>query len=255
MSNISVKTLTASILLLMFIGFAITAGYTFKIVQLSKHNLQLIESESIKQLNLYHEIENKYNTAEKIFLLSLLNNDSSGIPKIKRLLKEIIVLINNNLERSKLSKDDAQYLSLIQKHIQNQLNKVFGNATDIYSLHTDEQTFASINEVDKIINILTINKVKETSFNVEVLHNKINKAKVILVILYLMLFAFSIASFYITKEYLLDPLQEVADAINEFKKGKLQFRFKVIRNNEIGKLKRDINEMDPVNFLSQFSSR
>ncbi len=250
MRNISVKNLIRGSFALILLGFIIIAGFTFSVMSKSKTQINSVYYRDLTQVRLYHQVEKNFNKGEKLLLKAYMLHNISLLNQAKAYFIKINKIIESDTKKysSILSSTEKSNLYNLKSSVNKQVNlaiKQIENSISTGKIIPDE-----VNKIDKMatpienqITNLTdsrIATIRSTMYN---LKSGLNAANVWMVIIYLILICVLVFSYLILAHYLLNPLFDVSEIVKQFKQGKLNLRFKIYTNNEIGKLKQDLNEM------------
>ncbi|WP_035588184.1 methyl-accepting chemotaxis protein [Hippea jasoniae] len=248
MRNLSVKTLSLGGVLLILVGLLIASAYTFSVLKSYQRHLDRVYKRDLAQLSLYHKIESNFAKGEKLLFKAFSLKDSNLLERAKNNFSTIANLINKDLShhRETLSNSEVERLRNLNSLIQRQLVI----AADEIKKAIENNNTADINKIDsKTIQIeneiesLTDSRIALVKNTISKLENSFKTTDMVMVLIYIILFGIVLIIFFSVKNYLLEPLKEVSIIIERFKHGELNIRFQSIENNEIGKLKRDLNDM------------
>jgi len=250
MKNISVKTMVILSFFLMISGFIITTIYTISVISNSKNRINKIYYRDLTEIALYHSIENNFSKGEKLLLKAYIKKDKNDLLKAELYFKKISSIINQteNSLRGKLSQNEISTLNSIKEKINSELPGLLESLKEAFSSEANYQNsiekFDSIsNSIKNTITQLTGNRIQLMRASMDRVKTNLKKALAVSIIIYAILTIILLLGFISIRNYLLNPLLSVSEVIAMFKQGNLNVRFEIDSNNEIGKLKRDLNEM------------
>ncbi len=240
MSNMSVKKLILGGMFLVFLGFIFTGYYTLYAVKRNEGKLSNLYARDLNQISLYHAIENIFGKEEKMLLMAYELQNPQLIQKARKYFKKIDTLITYNIKNKRLSRQEKIRLLKLKKAINTQFSFILNNFNKPYQINNIDNMTRLINrQITALVNDRIL-KIQKTISNLRT--NLSNTLKTTLVS-YIIILTILIGSFLATKSYLFTPLDEIGKTLEDISKGNLNIRFKNMKNNEIGKLKRDINSM------------
>ncbi len=250
MKNISVKTLTIGSFLLIVLGFVFATIYTLVVLNKNKEDINSIYYRDLSEIVLYHQIESNYNKGSKLLLKAYIKKNPKLIRQATTYFDKINSLISEDINtyRNLLSAEEISTL----KDIKSKINSDLKQATqDMYNtIKAGNVSNGVIKELDDVSSSIE-NTLKHLIENrIGIMRASMDKVKssfkttlAILIIIYAALTIILLFGFIIIRNYLLNPLIDVSKVIEMFKRGNLNVRFEIDSNNEIGKLKRDLNDM------------
>ncbi|AEA33569.1 methyl-accepting chemotaxis protein [Hippea maritima] len=250
MKNISVKNLIRGSLALILFGFIIATVYTFSVINKNKTQINSIYYRDLIQVQIYHQIEENFNKGEKLLLKSYTLHSRDLLNQAKAYFTKINEIIENNTNKysSILSNTEKSRLYNLKSSIDSQLNLAIKQIEN--SISTGKITPEELNRIDKMtlsiekqITNLTRSRIATMRSTMDSLKSSLNATSMVLLVIYFILAGLLMFGYVAIKNYLLNPLLDVSVIISQFKEGKLNVSFKIDSNNEIGKLKQDLNDM------------
>ena len=246
MNSISVKKVVilffSFIILTLLIGIFSTMHSNNNIRQRTK----VIYKRDLNQVNLYNQLRETYSKGEKYLLKAYFLKDENMLNLAKKYFRKVDTLINNNVNKENISQEEKKKLLKLKSAIDNQLKialeQINLNSSEIsYSQFRRFDTLTqSINEqIDSILN----NRVKVIRSSIAYVYKALNKHSELMFIIYSSIVVIVILSFLVFIKYLIRPLSGVSEMLDKIGKGDLNARFNIYTNNEIGKLKKNINSM------------
>ncbi len=250
MKNISVKTITLASFALIFVGFVLVTIFTISTLNGNENKINLIYYRDLGEINLYHKIENSFTKGEKLALKALIQRDKSLLKKAKKYLENVNNMIDQNeskfanvmTQREKSTLDTLK--AMLNTYMETEINEV-ANAIDSGNISNDvmQKIDATSESIKNTITNLTNSRISIMRSSMDMIKSSFRNALVFLIIIYSILTIILIIGFITIKGNLLEPLIDVSKVIDMFKQGNLDIRFEVTENNEIGKLKQDLNDM------------
>ncbi|WP_025209701.1 methyl-accepting chemotaxis protein [Hippea sp. KM1] len=250
MKNISVKNLTRGSFGLILIGFIFATIYTFSVINKNKNQIDGIYYRDLTQIQLYHQIEQNFSKGEKLLLKAYTLHDRNLLKEAKVYFNNINRLIDTDTSKYSaiLSEEEKSRLRNLKEAIQKQLSIAIEQIEK--SIASGQIIADEIHRVDKMtmsidsqITQLTNTRISTMRNTMSNLKSSLNTTNTVLLIIYIILAGLLLFGYIAINNYLLVPLLDVSVIIDQFRQGKLNVRFKIDSNNEIGKLKQDLNDM------------
>jgi len=248
MGNISVKTLVTGGLALIFFFFVLTGFYIVHRTKISRNRVEILYKTDLNQIALYHNIEKNFNKGEKLLLKAYALKNRNIVKKASLYFNRVNNLIEKNINSDGISEQEANRLKRLEQTINTQLSlaiKQIEHADKTGSIlekeinGIDSMTQSVDSQITNLVNM----RISKMRLSMKGLLISLSKTAATSLILYLIVAAILIVSFMIMKIYMLNPLNSIGSVLEEIGKGNLSARFDVRTNNEIGKLKREINDM------------
>ena len=250
MKNISIKNLSLGVFVLIFIGLLITFLYTLSAFNSSRKKINSMYYRDLHQMELYHKIEENFSKGEKLLLEAYSLSDRNLLEQAKGYFENVDNMIDKNISglQNVISSSEISALRTLKDTIDRQLTVAVEQIE--HSIASKNIKRNEIEKIDKMTDSINTQLSNLTNHRISLMRESMAKIKssfnttlAVMILIYAILTAITAFAFVIIKGYILSPLLEVSKVINEFKKGNLNIRLNIDSQNEIGKLKQDLNDM------------
>ncbi len=250
MKNISVKNITLGAFGLIFLGFIISAIYTFTIIGKSGNRINTMYHRDLAQLKLYHNIKEAFSHGEKLLIKAYALRDKTLLEQARKCFSQVDNLISSNIKefRAILTAREINALQRLKGSIDSQLKLAVVQVEN--SISTGEIKKEEINKTDQMassidnqLTHLMNHRIELMRTSMDRLKNNLKNTEVVVSIVYIIITIIIILSFITIKNMLLNPLLDTSKTIELIGKGDLSIRFNIDSNNEIGKLSKELNNM------------
>ena len=250
MKNISIKNLSLGVFVLIFIGLLITFLYTLSAFNSSRKKINSMYYRDLHQMELYHKIEENFSKGEKLLLEAYSLSDRNLLEQAKGYFENVDNMIDKNISglQNVISSSEISALRTLKDTIDRQLTVAVEQIE--HSIASKNIKRNEIEKIDKMTDSINTQLSNLTNHRISLMRESMARIKssfnttlAVMILIYAILTAITAFAFVIIKGYILSPLLEVSKVINEFKKGNLNIRLNIDSQNEIGKLKQDLNDM------------
>ena len=246
MGNISVKKVVVVSFALIFLGLIMGFYATMSSSGNVKHKTKIIYTRDLNQVSIYNKIRENYSKGEKYLLKAYFLKDGNMLNLAKKYFGKVDTLIDECIKKANISQSEKERLLSLKSAIDNQLKVALGQI----NLDSSEISYDQFNKFDKLtqsideqIDSILNNRVKLIRSSIADIYKGLNRHDKLMFIIYASIAAIVILSFLAFSKYLIYPLSGVGKVLDKIGDGDLSARFKVYTNNEIGKLKKNINSM------------
>ncbi|WP_025270516.1 methyl-accepting chemotaxis protein [Hippea sp. KM1] len=248
LGNVSIKTLVISGLSIVLLGFVVMVTMNVSFINKSKSRLVRVYATDFKQITEYHKIERGFNKGERLLIKSYITRDRKLINQAKSQFSYAIEAIDRLLNNPSISGNEKQKLinlkNLLNKQLTIALNQLEETMkTGNYSEEELSKMDSMASTIEAAIVNITDSNLNQAEASLRSVIKSINRNATTTFIAYGILAVILIIIFIVTKSYLINPLSGVESVMNEIGKGNLNARFNVWTHNEIGNLKRQLNNM------------
>ncbi len=246
MGNVSVKKLSIVSFLLtvlvLFIGFYATMSSSKNI----KNKTGIIYHRDLKQVDIYNLVRENYSKGEKYLLKAYFLKDEDALSQAKKYFKKVNSLIDESLAKTGINQDEKQKIMALKSEINKQLKVALGQI----NFYSSEISYSQFNKFDKytqpinkLIDSIINGRIKIVKSSIDNIYSNLNKHITEMIFIYALIALIVILASLIFTKYLVRPLGDVGKVLDKIGDGDLSARFEVYTNNEIGKLKRNVNSM------------
>ena len=246
MGSISVKKMVATFFVLIILGLVVGFYATISSSSNVKHKTKIIYTRDLNQVSLYNKIRENYSMGEKYLLKAYFLKDENMLKLAKRYFGKTDALIDESVSKTNISQNEKERLLSLKSAIDNQLKVALSqinlDSSEISynQFHKFDKLTGSIDEqIDSILN----NRVKLIRSSIADIYKGLNRHGELMFIIYASVSAIVFLSFLAFSKYLIHPLSGVGKVLDKIGSGDLSARFEIYTNNEIGKLKKNINSM------------
>jgi len=250
MKKFSIKTTIIGSFILIFLGYITATVLTINSLNKDRKKINEIYSKTKNEMMFFDKLEINYNNGVSLLYQSYILKNKNLLERAKNRFLLMVKLIDSaeNKYANLLSPKETYDLNKIKIKIHSLITKTikeFNNGIDSGNLPV--ATIQKIDETSNLLKNITLKLASKLSNKIEISVDEINSnfetVLGTLIIIYAILTLILFISFVILRNYLWLPLLDISKVIEMFKQGQLNMRFKVSSENEIGKLKRDLNEM------------
>ncbi|WP_041324027.1 methyl-accepting chemotaxis protein [Hippea maritima] len=244
MGNVSVRKMIVAFFALIVLGLIVGFYATVSSSKSVKHRTKVIYTRDLNQVSLYNQIRKNYSKGEKYLLKAYFLKDKNMLNLAKKYFEKVDMLIDKNINKTNISQTEKQKLMTLKSSIDNQLrvalNQMNLNSNNINDFQKFDKLTQSIDEqIDSILD----NRIGLIRALIIDIYKGLDNHNKLMFTIYAIIAAIIVLGFLAFMKYLIKPLSGVGEVLDRIGSGDLSVRFKIYTNNEIGKLKRNINSM------------
>ena len=246
MENISVRKMVAVFFVLIILGLIVGFYATMSSSSNVKHKTKVIYTRDLNQVNLYDKIRKNYSKGEKYLIKAYFLKDENMLNLAKKYFEIVDVLIDKSVNNTNISQNEKERLVNLKSAIDNQLKVALGQI----NLDSSEISYGQFQKFDKLtqsvdeqIDSILNNRIRLIRSSIANVYTGLNRHNELMFVIYVSIAIIIVLGFIVFSKYLIHPLSGVGKVLDKIGDGDLSARFEVYTNNEIGKLKRNVNSM------------